>query len=261
LRIVVLALLALLFFTGCAKKYEVRYNNTDTKSKPSSSETTTKSSSSSSASNASKMKPYDVFGKTYYPSFVSIGEEFNGIASWYGPDFHGKKTANGENYDMNADTAAHKTLPMNTMVRVTNLNNSKSVVVRINDRGPFVDGRIIDLSYAAGKSVGIDKTGTAPVKLTVLGFDSTISKTGDKASKSVSGIAVQIGAFRNKSGADEWAAKYVSVNGVYKAVVKTYDFLGSPMYRVMLSGFRSEAEARDFIKEGRFAGSFVVSLD
>lgn len=258
MRIVFLAFVTLLFFTGCAKKYEVRYSNTDTKSKSGSSPDTATKPSSSFPYN---MKPYDVFGKTYYPSFVSIGEEFSGIASWYGPDFHGKKTANGENYDMHADTAAHKTLPMNTIARVTNLNNNKSVVVRINDRGPFVDGRIIDLSYAAGKSVGIDKTGTAPVKLTVLGFDGKISKAGDKASKSVSAIAVQIGAFRNKSGANEWAAKYASVNGIYKSVVKTYDFLGSPMYRVMLGGFRSEAEARDFIKEGKFAGSFVVSLD
>jgi len=257
LRVVLLALAALLFFAGCAKKYEVRYNKDGREQSSSSSKLPTKPSSSF----AYNMKPYDVFGKTYYPSFVSIGEEFSGIASWYGPDFHGKKTANGENYDMHADTAAHKTLPMNTIARVTNLNNNKSVVVRINDRGPFVDGRIIDLSYSAGKSVGIETTGTAPVKLTVLGFDGKISKTGDKGGKFVSAIAVQIGAFRNKSGADEWAAKYASVNGIYKSTVKSYDFLGSPMYRVMLAGFRSEAEARDFIKDGHFAGSFVVSLD
>lgn len=251
MRVVFLALATLFFLTGCTKKYEVRYNKD---SIPSSS---TKPTSSS----TDKMKPYTMFGKTYYPSFVSIGEEFSGIASWYGPDFHGKKTANGENYDMYADTAAHKTLPMNTIARVTNLDNNKSVVVRINDRGPFVDGRIIDLSYSAGKSVGIDKTGTAPVKLTVLGFDGKISQAGARASKPISAIAVQIGAFRGKSGADEWAAKYASIDGIYKSTVKAYDFLGSPMYRVMLVGFRSEAEARDFIKEGRFAGSFVVSLE
>ncbi len=255
-EILTVAVLVVLF-AGCSQKYEVKYNPYH-KSSQYSSESSSKSSTSSSASN---MKPYTVFGKTYYPSFVSVGEEYNGIASWYGPDFHGKKTANGEMYDMNANTAAHKTLPMNTIVRVTNLNNSKSTVVRINDRGPFVDGRIIDLSFAAGKEVGIDKTGTAPVKLVVLGFDGIIAKSGSKESKSVSAIAVQIGAFKNRSGADEWASRYASVNGTYKAVVKTYDIQGSPIYRVMLTGFRSENEARDFIKEGRFAGSFFVSLD
>ncbi len=254
-NIVITAILVFLF-AGCAQKYEVKYNPYQ-KNAQTSSEALTKPSSAF----AYNMKPYTVFGKTYYPSFVSIGEEFSGIASWYGPDFHSKKTANGEMYDMNADTAAHKTLPMNTIVRVTNLNNNKSAIVRINDRGPFVDGRIIDLSYSAGKEIGIDKTGTAPVKLVVLGFDGVVAKSGSKESKSVSSIAVQIGAFRNKSGADEWAAKYASVNGLYSAKVKTYDFMGAPMHRVMLTGFRSEAEARDFIKEGKFPGSFVISLD
>lgn len=243
-------------FAGCSQKYEVKYNPYQ-KSSQTSSQASTKPPSSF----AYNMKPYTVFGKTYYPSFVSVGEEYSGIASWYGPDFHGKKTANGEMYDMNANTAAHKTLPMNTIVRVTNLNNNKSTVVRINDRGPFVDGRIIDLSFAAGKEVGIDKTGTAPVKLVVLGFDGKVAKSGSKENKSVSSIAVQIGAFKNRSGADEWAAKHANVNGAYKAVVKTYDMQGTPIHRVMLTGFRSENEARDFIKEGRFAGSFFVSLD
>lgn len=253
----ILAVATLLFLlVGCAQKHEVRYNPYPKSSQSDSSKTVSKS-----ASGATNMKPYTVFGKTYYPSFVSVGEEYSGLASWYGPDFHGKKTANGESYDMHANTAAHKTLPMNTIVRVTNLNNNKSTVVRINDRGPFVDGRIIDLSYAAGKEVGIDKTGTAPVKLVVLGFDGVIAKSGSKESKSVSSIAVQIGAFKNRSGADEWAAKHSSVNGAYKAVVKTYDMQGGAMHRVMLTGFRSENEARDFIKEGRFAGSFFVSLD
>lgn len=256
MRGILIAAIAIFLFAGCAQKHEVRYNPY-----PKSSQAEAAKSGAKSTSSATNMNPYSVFGKTYYPSFVSIGEEYSGLASWYGPDFHGKKTANGEMYDMNANTAAHKTLPMNTIVRVTNLNNNKSTVVRINDRGPFVDGRIIDLSYAAGKEVGIEKTGTAPVKLVVLGFDGTIAKVGSKESKSVSSIAVQIGAFKNRSGADEWAAKHANVNGAYKAIVKTYDMQGVSMHRVMLTGFRSENEARDFIKEGRFAGSFFVSLD
>jgi rare lipoprotein A len=91
-----------------------------------------------------------------------------GTASWYGPNFHGKKTSNKEIYDMHDLTAAHKSLPFGTYVVVTNLNNGKSVTVRINDRGPFVKGRIIDLSFAAAKAIDMIGTGTAPVRLEIL---------------------------------------------------------------------------------------------
>ncbi len=93
----------------------------------------------------------------------------SGMASWYGGNFHGRKTANGETYNMNALTAAHKTLPFGTRVRVTNTRNGDSVVVRINDRGPFVGGRVIDLSRAAAGQIGVTASGVAPVKLAVLG--------------------------------------------------------------------------------------------
>lgn len=91
-----------------------------------------------------------------------------GIASYYGPGFHGKKTANGERFNMYELTAAHKTLPFNTRVRVTNLNNKKSVIVRINDRGPYKKGRIIDLSKGAAQKIGLIQTGTAKVKVEIL---------------------------------------------------------------------------------------------
>jgi len=91
-----------------------------------------------------------------------------GVASFYGDQFNGKKTANGEIFDKNDFTAAHRTLDFNTKVKVTNLSNHKSVVVRVNDRGPFAKGRIIDLSEAAGRSIGLDVTGTATVKLEVV---------------------------------------------------------------------------------------------
>lgn len=91
-----------------------------------------------------------------------------GVASYYGPGFHGKKTANGERFNMNALTAAHRTLPFGTRVRVTNLDNGRSVVVRINDRGPFAKGRIIDLSKVAAKRIGMIQSGTARVRLEVL---------------------------------------------------------------------------------------------
>lgn len=120
------------------------------------------------------MRPYSVFGIKYYPFVANIGDEFTGIASWYGPDFHSKKTSNGEIYDMYDMTAAHKTLPMNTIVRVKNLENSKTIIVRINDRGPFVKGRIIDLSNKAAHEIDMVKNGTAKVKVTVLGYNAEI---------------------------------------------------------------------------------------
>ncbi|EAU56203.1 septal ring lytic transglycosylase RlpA family protein [Mariprofundus ferrooxydans] len=91
-----------------------------------------------------------------------------GIASWYGKDFHGKRTANGERYDMHALSAAHKTLPLPTLVRVTNLDNGRAVIVRVNDRGPFVKERLIDLSYAAAKELGYANQGTAHVRVQTL---------------------------------------------------------------------------------------------
>ncbi len=120
------------------------------------------------------MRPYSVFGIKYYPFIANIGDKFDGIASWYGPDFHSKKTSNGEIYDMYDMTAAHKTLPMNTVVRVDKLENGKSIVVRINDRGPFVRGRIIDLSNKAAREIEMIGKGTAKVKLTVLGYNGEI---------------------------------------------------------------------------------------
>ena len=96
-----------------------------------------------------------------------IHSQIQGIASWYGPGFHGRRSANGERYNQNAMTAAHRSLPFGTQVQVTNLNNNRSVVVRINDRGPFIRGRVIDLSAAAARTIGITQTGVAPVRLTL----------------------------------------------------------------------------------------------
>ncbi|MCW6037346.1 septal ring lytic transglycosylase RlpA family protein [Spirulina subsalsa FACHB-351] len=94
---------------------------------------------------------------------------YRGVASWYGPNFHGRRSASGEIYNQNAMTAAHRTLPFGTRVRVTNLNNGRSVVVRINDRGPFIAGRVIDLSRGAAQEIGLIRSGVAPVSVEVLG--------------------------------------------------------------------------------------------
>ena len=114
-------------------------------------------------------KSYTVRGKTYHPYKSARGYRETGVASWYGPGFHGKKTSNGERYDQNAMTAAHKLLPFGTRLQVTNLNNGRSIVVRINDRGPFVGSRIIDLSKEAARQLHMIGSGTARVKLVALG--------------------------------------------------------------------------------------------
>lgn len=243
------------------------------------------------------MKPYTVNGKTYYPTVVGVGETATGIASWYGPGFHGKKTSNGETYNQNAFTAAHKTLPMNTILSVTNLDNGRKTTVRINDRGPFAENRIIDLSKAAATRLDMITSGTAPVKLEVIGFDSsdgtsTPAPISNDISTSTStdqnlstlgvsdigvsdiidvpastatqvtdtdytggGFMVQIGAYKFEEGAKSTAERY---NG-YKGY-KTYSRKSSRdgLTRVFLRGFKSEDEAKDFVKSGEFSGAFVV---
>lgn len=108
-------------------------------------------------------KPYTIMGKWYYPIDSSEGYRKKGIASWYGDEFHGKPTANGEVYNMYAFTAAHTTLPLPTYVRVTNLENGRHIKVKVNDRGPFLRGRLIDMSYAGARALGFAEDGTAPV--------------------------------------------------------------------------------------------------
>jgi rare lipoprotein A len=113
---------------------------------------------------------YDVLGRRYYVLPTSEGYRARGVASWYGRDFHGLATSSGETYNMNAMTAAHTTLPIPTWVEVTNLENGKRVVVKVNDRGPFVDNRLIDLSYAAALQLDMVRNGTARVEVRALGF-------------------------------------------------------------------------------------------
>jgi len=123
--------------------------------------------SATAAPNYKVGKPYQVSGVWYYPR-EDFDYDETGIASWYGPDFHGKMTANGEAFDQNAVSAAHKTLPLPSVVRVTNLENGRSLVVRVNDRGPFANGRIIDLSRRAAQLLGVEGAGTAKVRVQVM---------------------------------------------------------------------------------------------
>lgn len=214
------------------------------------------------------MRPYEIRGIKYYPTVVSVGDNFSGIASWYGPDFHGKKTSNGETYNMYDMTAAHKTLPMNTIVKVVNKKNGLTTVVRINDRGPFVDSRIIDLSNSAAKKIDMLRDGTAPVEIEILGFASQGSRaipTSEELKKSVhdvslEGFAIQIGAFSKIEGALFTQKKYDNIDG-YKTIIKDVQVDEKRLFRVWLKGFRSEQEARDYIASGNFKGSFVVKED
>ena len=165
-------------FTGCSTKQTYDYSSYRK-------DTGDKSINNSEAMHRATMRPYNVFGVRYYPFVANVGDDFKGIASWYGPDFHAKKTSNGEIYNMYAMTAAHKTLPMNTVVRVDNLDNGRSTIVRINDRGPFVAGRIIDLSNKAAHEIDMVRKGTARVKVTVLGYNGLID---DKNAPNVNSI-------------------------------------------------------------------------
>ena len=225
------------------------------------------------------MRPYQVAGKWYYPEKVSLGDKFDGYASWYGPDFHAKKTSNGETYNMHAHTAAHKTFPMNTVVKVLNVENGKSTIVRINDRGPFVEGRIIDLSNAAAEDIDMVKVGTAKVRLEVIGFGGVINKDNkqeaqnvqsddvlsnefkvDNTPKSVSGgaFAIQVGAFRHKEGAQVTQERF-SHMPPYQSVIQEFELDNAPIYRVFLRGFQSEQEARDFLKKNtQIQGGFFI---
>jgi len=210
------------------------------------------------------MRPYTVLGKRYYPTVVHVGEVFEGRASWYGPNFHGKKTSNGESYNMWQMTAAHKTLPMNTIVRVTNKNNGMSTVVRINDRGPFVNSRIIDLSKKAASEIEMVGDGTAPVRLEVLGFNKKgvrqITKTSirkDVKEVVIGEYALQIGSFSKIEGAIRTQERYNNASGRYKTVIKDIDDGNRRLFKVLLTGFRGEEEARDY-KVNNFTDAFIV---
>lgn len=142
-------------------------------------------------------KPYTVRGKTYYPLKSAHGFVEVGTASWYGPGFHGKKTANGERFNQYAMTAAHKLLPLGTKVRVTHLGNGRSIIVRINDRGPFVEDRVIDLSRGAATRLNMMGSGTARVRVQSLGGIPQMRDDGDLTGP----FYVQVGAFASKENA------------------------------------------------------------
>jgi rare lipoprotein A len=173
-----------------------------------------------------------------------------GVASWYGPNFHGKTTSNKEIYDMHDLTAAHKSLPFGTYVIVTNLNNGKSVIVRINDRGPFVKGRIIDLSFAAAQAVDMIDTGTAPVKLEIL--------TEISPKKSSQKFSVQVGSFVEEDNAKNLKNELQrNFPNVYISRFKTAN---QEYYRVRIKA-KNQDSARELARRLLQAGYSAIVLE
>ncbi len=176
-----------------------------------------------------------------------------GLASWYGHPYHGRKAADGEIYDMETMVAAHRTLPFQTMIRVRNLTNDKTVDVRIIDRGPFVDGRVIDLSHAAAREVDLIGPGVAQVELILIGAP---------AAPEPAVFAVQIGAFRDKANADRQQQNMITAYGAAKEVLRQGD---PPLWRILAgrepSPEAAEALAQRIRADQREPQAFVVRLD
>ncbi|MDY0190526.1 MAG: septal ring lytic transglycosylase RlpA family protein [Desulfuromonas sp.] len=224
------------------------------------------SSSSSGAVLKGWQKPYSVMGESYTPLLSHEGFSQDGVASWYGKKFHGRKTSNGEIYDMYAMTAAHKTLPLGVFVRVENRSNGRVAIVRVNDRGPFVAGRIIDLSYAAATKLAVVGPGTAPVTITALGYqqkkaDGTLHYTLPESIQS-GPFTVQVGAFTQQQNAQRLQLKLQAVYG--SAYVRPAQVDGQNFYRVQAGHYTSlpaAQQARDALANSGYGQGFVVAID
>ncbi|HCU88874.1 MAG TPA: septal ring lytic transglycosylase RlpA family lipoprotein [Gammaproteobacteria bacterium] len=162
---------------------------------------------------------YEVLGRRYYTLKTSQGFKERGIASWYGKKFHGRKTSSGETYDMYQMTAAHKRLPLPTYVQVTNLENGSTAILKVNDRGPFHENRVIDLSYAAAFKLGIVRQGTAFVEITAINEDPSVfeASVGSKLAEEIDlvDLYIQVGAFNDRINAQRMSqrvAQYVSTD-------------------------------------------------
>ncbi|MFC6670097.1 septal ring lytic transglycosylase RlpA family protein [Marinobacterium aestuariivivens] len=194
--------------------------------------------------------PYEVLGKTYRVLDSALGYRERGTASWYGRKFHGYETSNGEVYDMYSMTAAHKSLPLPSFVRVTNLDNGRQVVVRVNDRGPFHEGRVIDLSYAAAYRLGMLGKGTARVELEAIvprraTSSAQLVKAGAEKLAAESGRYLQVGAFADASAADRIGQRLGPLSPGLSLRVMPVEHGGRTLYRVQLGPVQdSETEQR-----------------
>lgn len=222
---------------------------------------------------------YEVFGKKYRVMKSARGHVERGLASWYGPGFHAERTSSGEPYDMYSMTAAHKTLPIPSYVRVTHLGNGRSIVVRVNDRGPFVGNRIIDLSYTAAYKLGMIGTGTAPVEIRVLqpGDASSGRATAatpvappsaptpaatpapspaqsvDTPSLGISSRFLQTGSFGSRSNAEAMTRR-LAQSGIRNAVIREARIGERVVYRVQVGPLDDAVEADDMVERLRLVG-------
>ncbi|HKD54933.1 MAG TPA: septal ring lytic transglycosylase RlpA family protein [Steroidobacteraceae bacterium] len=187
---------------------------------------------------------YDVLGQRYYVLAAADGYVERGVASWYGPTFHGGNTSSGEPYDMYAMTAAHKTLPLPCYARVTNLRNGRSIVVRINDRGPFVANRLIDLSYTAAAKLDMIRDGTTLVEVKALtpGVPDNLTRS---AAAPPPALYVQAGAFADAQNAERLLAR-LQAAGLSSAFIASPLDGRSHLYRVRLGPIGSVAEFDQF---------------
>jgi rare lipoprotein A len=207
-------------------------------------------------------KPYKVWGKWYQPLPDADGFVQRGLASWYGKKFHGRKTSNGETYDMYALTAAHKTLPFNTYVKVKNVKSGQSVVLRINDRGPFVKGRIIDLSYTGAKKIGLVGPGVAAVELVALGIsaDGGQGALAEPAAYDTGEFTFQVGAFKDYRNAEN--LKQRLAHSFKNAHIVANDAEADTIYRVRVGKCFTMQEAKAFEKhlnQNGFTEVFLVA--
>ena len=199
---------------------------------------------------AGNTNPYTQFGVTYEIMPSSLGYREVGNASWYGSKFHGRRTSNGDIYDMYSMTAAHKTLPIPTYVRVTRLDTQQTIIVRVNDRGPFHDQRIIDLSYAAAVKLGFSDSGTAKVLVEAINASVPLPSDDEKA-------YLQIGAFDNPESAIKFAAKFddqITAPIGIKAVENVYKVLVGPF-----RDSRELLEAKQTLKLESNISAFAVN--
>lgn len=181
---------------------------------------------------------YEVFGERYFVLPSSEGYSEHGTASWYGKPFHGRRTSSGEIYDMYKLTAAHKTLPLPSLVRVTSLDSGRSVVVRVNDRGPFAKGRLIDLSFEAARQLDIVDQGTGRVEVVAVGDRADLdSGTGTPAQR----LFMQVGAFSSEANAAQLKSR-LEVNGVNDVVIRYDDAVNPALYRVRIGPIAGATE-------------------
>lgn len=213
-------------------------------------------------------KPYQINGIWYYPLPTAEGYTEEGLASWYGADFHGKPTSCGEPYDMWAMTAAHKTLPLGTYVKVTNLQNGRSVVLRINDRGPFVGARIIDLSCRAAQELGSYGKGLAKVRVEVVQSASefkvgqdTYWKVDPLPSFRYGQFTIQIGAFRDQTNANRLRDQMARGR---EARITQAANKNDGLYRVQVGAYQDIMIAKqdmERLKTSGFPDAFVLAVE